>query len=403
MTDKVGAITVAKEARLKFIDMARSIAILLMLQGHFITLTLKEYQPLIGKLRLEGSSGNLLFDWWVKMRGFTAPLFFTITGLVFVYLLTKSVNKDEKIKFFEQTRVKKGIKRALSVIFWGYVIQMNLKYLPYYLRGHLNNQFFAFHILQSIGFGIGILLLIYGLYKWINKGALPLYYFIFGTLVFMSYPFLQILPEGQYFPANAPQLIQNMFSGPKSEFPLVPWLGFVLFGGMIGSILGQNQKYAYKAWFPYASLLFGFLLLVFGRVSGKILDFLLHNPNSIKQLQFEKNAWLYDRLAEVILLLSLLMIIEKIFKIKDSLFLKMGQNTFPIYILHVIILYGAITGYSLKDLFRGSLTSGNAIIGAILFILFFAVYVKFMEIIHEKFHHSRRFVHKKITKPFIRK
>ena len=50
MTYKVVTITSIKEARLKFIDMARLIANLLILQGHFVTLTLKDYKPLIGKL-----------------------------------------------------------------------------------------------------------------------------------------------------------------------------------------------------------------------------------------------------------------------------------------------------------------------------------------------------------------
>jgi fucose 4-O-acetylase-like acetyltransferase len=42
------------------------------------------------------------------------------------------------------------------------------------------------------------------------------------------------------------------------------------------------------------------------------------------------------------------MLVDAYFKIKSGLFLKIGQNTLPIYIVHVIILYGGIFGIGLK-------------------------------------------------------
>jgi len=70
----------APKERLKFIDMARSIAILLMLEGHFIGCTLanQDYYH---------NSQSPIYFAWNFVRGFTAPMFFTVTGLVFVYLL----------------------------------------------------------------------------------------------------------------------------------------------------------------------------------------------------------------------------------------------------------------------------------------------------------------------------
>ena len=94
-------------------------------------------------------------------------------------------------------------------------------------------------------------------------------------------------------------------------------------------------------------------------------------------------AWVYDLLGEVVLLMSILMIITKIFNVKDSLFTKFGQNTLSIYIIHVIVLYGAIVGYSLKDILKDELNSMQAIIGAGLFIFIFALYLKFDAIIHQ--------------------
>ena len=78
------------ESRLTFIDVDRSLAIILMLQGHFISTTFQDYTAMTLELRMNGTSGNIFFDYWCQLRGFTAPLFFTITGLVFTYLLVKN-------------------------------------------------------------------------------------------------------------------------------------------------------------------------------------------------------------------------------------------------------------------------------------------------------------------------
>lgn len=373
-----------KSERLMFIDMARSIAIILMLQGHFITLVFKDYRILHSTLVKTGTSGYLLFDWWVKIRGFTAPLFFTITGMVFVYLLIKHEKLNDPEKFTKNKRIKKGFKRAFVILFWAYLLQINLKYFKYYLHGHLNEQIFAFHILQSIAFGLMALMLVYGLFKLIKKGTLPIYYCVFGAIVFLCYPLIKSLPEGHYFPANAPLLIQNMFYGPKSEFPMIPWMGFVLFGGMLGALLHDFEYLAKNKWFPFITVLFGIALMYSGRLIGFIIDYFLNQGSAVNIFQFEKNAWMYDRLAEVILLLSILIVIERKIKIKDSLALKMGQNTLPIYIVHVILLYGAIIGYSLKDLLKHQLPAGQAVLSAILFLILFAYFIKYIEYFEDK-------------------
>jgi uncharacterized membrane protein len=72
-------ITLAKP-RLQFIDMARSIAIIMMLEGHFTGAALSfEYRK----------DDFLAYRIWHNIHGLTSPLFFTVTGLVFVYLLCK--------------------------------------------------------------------------------------------------------------------------------------------------------------------------------------------------------------------------------------------------------------------------------------------------------------------------
>jgi len=66
--------------------------------------------------------------------------------------------------------------------------------------------------------------------------------------------------------------------------------------------------------------------------------------------------------------------------VKAQLFLKIGQNTLPIYVVHVIILYGGVFGFGLKPLvFDENLHPAVAASISLFFILFFALMVHFIE------------------------
>ncbi len=443
----------APKERLKFIDMARSIAILLMLEGHFIGCTLANQDY----YHNSQSTIYLIFN---SVRGFTAPMFFTVTGLVFVYLL--SMNKEAG--FIKNKRVSRGFRRSFELIFWGYVLQLSLINISDYFRGEFSDWVFAFHVLQSIGFGISLLLLIYGLFRWINKGNLAIYYFIAGTTLFGFFPFLnhrenitsliekvdtfskkesnsitrteyddikyllyqlnkreletfklekvkvffektkhsnlnqlatlhsfnkknlevevkEATGHNTFLPLNAPMFIQNMFYGPNSVFPIIPWIAFTFYGGMVGALLNRYQKYVKKTWFPLTFISLGLMLNLYGWTAFNTIDSISKTIHFHDDLDFVSNVWLYGRVGQVLIVLGVLMFIEKYFHIKESLFLKVGQNTLPIYIIHSILLYGSLFGIGIKNLYENQLTPYQAIPGAIAFIATFIIMIKYWELI----------------------
>ena len=147
------------KTRLYFIDMARTIAILLMLEGHFIH----------DSLALKWADDSYpAYVTWKFIRGFTSPTFLTVTGLVFTYLMLG----NDRVSFFKNIRIKKGFKRVVELLFWGYLL-----------------QYYAFHVLQCIAVGILFIILIYGL--WRNMRFIPLYllYVLAGLGLFLSYLF----------------------------------------------------------------------------------------------------------------------------------------------------------------------------------------------------------------------
>ncbi len=352
-------ISLKPKTRLKFIDMARSIAILLMLEGHFVddSLALIYRDP-----------DNPIYATWHYIRGFTAPVFLTVTGLIFVYLLLK--NREQS--YFVNIRVKKGFKRVVELFFWGFAV-----------------QYYAFHVLECIATGILMILILYGIYKLVRVIPLWFYFFCAGFAFFAFYLFMRELPKDMPWPENTWSFFQSAFHGPgnKAIFPLVPWVAFTMFGAMIGALLHDFHHKVTKWYFPTLFLIIGALLYGFPKELLIGLDTLIDIVSPGAHYKFVYLDWLYLKLGMVLMELSVLMFIDRWFgaKIKDnSLFLKVGQNTLTIYILHMVLLYGSITGLGLKRLFHKSLGPWEVFIGAVLFIAFFVVLIKYLDLIKEK-------------------
>lgn len=341
----------APKERLYFIDIARSIAILFMLEGHFIDDTL---------MTICRDTNNIYYSTWLYLRGFTSPTFLTITGVVFTYLLL--TNKEES--FTKNIRVKKGFKRGLELIFWGYLL-----------------EYYSFHVLQCIGFGILTILVMFGLYKLIKIIPLWIYYFIAGVLIFSSYAFFANRQgTNHYWPENMPRFIQNMFFGKFSVFPILPKMGYTMFGAMFGVLLHTFQK-SVKTWpFILLTFLVGFFLYAYIKDSLVALD----NYFKTSNYHFYSFDWLYQFLGFVFMFLATLITIEKYITIKPSLFLKIGQNTLTIYILHSIILYGTLIGFGIHTFLDRKINAFYIIPSTILFLLSFVILVKYIDFLKFK-------------------
>lgn len=422
-------IKATQEKRLVFIDIARSIAILMMLEGHFIVMALAD------KYR-----GNeyFLYEIWRFTRGFTAPLFFTVSGLVFTYLLVRR-NKP----FFQNERVRKGLKRGFQLIFWGYLLQVNLFYL---FKGHFSGYLFVFHVLQCIGASLIIIIIFEGLQSLIRFIPLALWLGIVGFFGFILRPTIYAIDFSNVHP-----IIENILVVSKSDrafksiFALFPWVGFVAFGGMFGAFISKNPQRVYTNGFVIALAIIGFLLNVYpdnflrlvqpyllklglkpfvglgylfarlGQVFwafGIIILIGIHKP-FLKELFNTKLKFLKSWTLTILIALSglaiiaytlitnnqhyllsnftlyafgnLLLFIAMIYTIAKvvnwnyDLFIKMGQKTLSIYIVHVIILYGGIFGFGMSAYLSRALGPWPSILGAIAFMALFAYFIKYFE------------------------
>ena len=105
-----------KKFRLDFIDVIRAFAICMMLQGHFVGgLLADRYRD----------DNNFLYWLWHYCTGITAPVFFTVSGFIFTFLLVKE--SDATKIGWQNPRVKKGIRRGLMLIGIAYFLRMSFQ------------------------------------------------------------------------------------------------------------------------------------------------------------------------------------------------------------------------------------------------------------------------------------
>lgn len=344
--------------RLHFIDAMRTFAILMMLQGHFI------YEMLQPEF---ANNTFAVYNIWKYFRGITAPVFFTVSGLIFTYLLIKN-----PLRGWENPRVKKGIRRGLYLIFWGYLLRLNLWM---FFSGNVNSSFWLVDVLHCIGFSLIGIVGLYLLAHKIKFEIFPYLMFAVGVLIFVFHPWYNGAAYG-WLPNSIENYLTNING---SVFTLLPWFGYAALGSSLGWLFFKQLKSPgfYKFSIP-AFALTGFTLIFY----SSAFFFKLGNITGVALFkQIVQNNFLFIRLGDVLIFFSIFMILRRIFE--SGLIQKLGQKTLTIYILHFILLYGSWFGLGVAKMFRHQLNPYEAVAGAVIFILINTVFAYYFD--KEKF------------------
>ena len=332
------------KARLYFLDAIRAWAILMMLQGHFIDGLLDNAFR---------DSSNLLFSTWKYFRGITAPVFFTVSGFIFTFLLIKSSQTG-----WQNPRVKKGIKRGLELLVIGYLLRMNLFGI---FKGEMYDSFYFIDVLHCIGLSLlfitGFYLLTFAKQKWIFPTILV-------TTTILLFVFEPIYKASTF--EQLPQFLANYLTKSNgSVFTIIPWLGYATFGSFMSVLFSkyQDNKHIYRYAVPLC-ISVGLTLIL---LSSDFFEFIFESTGIPLFASIFNNNYLFIRLGDVLLVFSIFLMLRKF--LMNSTLLKLGQSTLSIYIIHFIILYGTFTGIGLYRFFHHSLNPWIAIPGAILFMV----------------------------------
>ena len=322
-----------KKFRLDFIDVIRAFAICMMLQGHFINGLLAD------RYRDEN---NFIYWLWHYCTGITAPVFFTVSGFIFTFLLVKE--SDATKVGWNNPRVKKGIRRGLMLIGIAYFLRMSFQ---------------SVDVLHCIGLSLLLLIATYLLSYNRKSWVMPTILLTTTLLAFTFEPFYKDLRFD-----SLPLPIANYLTRAHgSFFPIFPWFGYVSFGGFMGYLFQRYKNHPHL--YRNAILLFlsvgAFLLWGFHFMIEQLF-YINHSPFFEQLMQ----DFAYLRLGNVLLVFGFFALMRNV--ITSQLIKTIGQNTLSIYVIHCFIIYGSITSHGLIQYFGGQLKPYQVVLGAPAFI-----------------------------------
>ncbi len=351
----------SKKNRIIFIDLMRAFAVLMMVQGHTVDVLLST------QFRDPESP---FFMVWNFMRGMTAPIFLFTSGNVFTYLF-----KLADQPFGNNPRTKKGIKRFLLLVFLGYFLRYPSATIINFsnVRPDQWRTFWAVDVLQLIGFGILFLMAFIYLSEKINFNSYVVLTTGFFLFIGLS-PVFSFIHWQNFLPVPVAGYL-NSETG--SNFPLFPWVAYVLAGGMLGNYLAKNAMVFKSSLFSLKLAIVGASLILFSLI-GNIAETHIFGQSYLWTIS---PNLVFLRLGIVLILNS----IVSLFSIKvDSIprvVILVGRNTLLIYIVHVVILYGSVWTSGIIVLFYDSfniwMTIGSVIIMLLLMIGMVEVIHKF--------------------------
>lgn len=330
--------------RLFFIDAMRAWAILMMLQGHFIDGLL---DPIFRNL------DNTIYSVWLYFRGITAPVFFTVSGFIFTYLLLRSPHQGS-----DNPRIKKGIRRGLQLLLIGYTLRLNVWGLFY---GEIYGGFYLVDVLHCIGLSLLVIIGFYQLTLTKRPFWFPLLLIGSTLLLFLFEPIYK-----QWSFAFLPTGIANYFTKANgSVFTIIPWLGYTTLGAGLSIIFKRfgNFRYLYPTFILFALALGLFLVYLSSPLFVALYKITEWELFALIKL----NNYLFIRLGDVFIVFAVFMSIRKY--LINNLLLKIGSCTLATYVIHFIILYGSFTGLGLYKFFHHELTPWVAVVGAICFMI----------------------------------
>ncbi len=312
----------SQKNRIIFIDLMRAFAVLQMVQGHTTDVLLANSYR---------SAEFPAYTIWLFMRGMTAPIFMFSAGIVFTYLF-----RLIKEPYNSNPRVKKGYKRVLLLVGLGYLLRYPTATVVDFSRVTADQWqiFTAVDVLQCIGMGIFFLMIC----AWIAEKFNLHDYLVFavGTLFFfLLHPVFANIQWKEFLPVP---IAGYFYKGTGSIFPLFPWVGYVIAGGVFGSYLAKNPMIFKTAKFSTRIFTIGAVLL-----GGSLLI------NYVLQAQWNAGFDTWEdspllslmRLGFVLMLNSIVAFISLKVETIPRFLILVGRNTLLIYIVHLIILYGS--------------------------------------------------------------
>jgi uncharacterized membrane protein len=330
------SLPIKTSSRLVSVDIVRVFAMVLMVQGHTLDVLLTP-----------ASQFTPWYNFWLFCRGFTAPMFMTLSG--FGFALATLRHWEDHLQF--GPTVAKRLRRFAFFVLLGYSLRIPVRSLRdlRWAAPDAWQGFMQVDVLQTIGFTLIALQLLVLILRTPRRLAV-----LTATLaLFVAF----IAPVAWHSPfVNSLPLAVNcaLVGSTGSLFPLLPWSAYILLGVALGIAyvkVGQSSS----SWLRRA-IPFGVLLLA----SGIALE-----PVS-RRIYGSENFWpttphlFIARIGFVIAALGLATYVERFLPVSPRTMQSLAEESLLVYFVHVILLYGSRWNTGIKPYLGGTMGIAHA-------------------------------------------
>ena len=307
-----------QKQRYVYIDLLRGWAVLVMIEVHVVNAFL------LPELRTPEWFKFLNF-----INGLVAPSFLFVSGFSFVLVAQRKWND-----YLNRTPVfRKQLGRIFQILAVGYLLHLPFFSFSRLLYADWNEwgPFWKVDVLHTIAVSLLAMVAFIVLTKERKKNFILLV--SFAAIVIFSSPLLYDRNLDNIFP----EPIANYFSAAHhSQFPLFPWMGFVLCGGIASQLfVWWREKTAEGKIF--GTFFTGGIVLVVVSFAVNLLPVAVYPEHSYWRAN---PSFFFIRLGIVIMLLSSLWYWEKKFQSGKSLASIVGAESLIAYAGHLFVIYG---------------------------------------------------------------
>jgi uncharacterized membrane protein len=337
-----------QKQRIIFLDAMRGFAVIVMVMGHSID----------SVLSVEARSTDL-FRLYDALRGFTAPMFLFVSGLVF------TVGTEKRWLEYVSTRkaVARRFLKFLALLAIGYALHFPFFSLTKIVQSASPDeyaQFFQVDILHCVAVSLMILQATVILSRTPQRFAVAIAALAAGIV--LATPYVWQVDFGRLL---APAVSAYFNQQHVSIFPMFPYSAFVFLGAAIGHLYLEAKRREDEHRF-FAGLLIGALGLGAAGIVFDILPVSLYPPQDYWKTS--PNFFLI-RIAVVLLVTVGFFYVRKIPDIVMRQLIVLGQASLFVYVSHVVTVYGSAANEGLTHLVGRSLSYSQSLAVALAVLL----------------------------------
>lgn len=327
--------------RVIFIDLARAIAVVLMVFGHTSSALL--------------SDTYRVGDWvevWAFQRGLTSGLFLLLAGLAF----SVATSRHWPVHTYLSGSLLRRLRRFAILIVLGYSLHFPVAHLAD-LATATDQQWrtlFAVDVLQMIGvtfIAVQALVMVARTRRVFTVATL-----IVAAAIVVATPTVREMDWVSMAPLS---LAAYLSTATGSQFPLFPWSAYVLLGAALGQIYarwGASHPTMFANWGMLAP---GVVLVVLAFYVEGLLGPLAEGPSG----WIPRNELL--RAGSCLVVLSMLAHASQHISQLPRVFGAVAQESLLVYFVHLCVVYGSVWNRGLYRSYGEALTPAASVMTAI--------------------------------------